>query len=59
MRRYHHGEFKPPTMDELPVPRGSWQAHYDAKQRGYNAALILGIAFSITTIVVVCNHSAY
>lgn len=39
-------------MDELPVPSGSWQAHYDAKQKGYNAALVFGIAFSVLTVVV-------
>lgn len=53
MRRYHVGEFKPPTMDELPVPSGSWQAHYDARQRKYNAVLALGLAFTAGTIVVV------
>ncbi|CAG9787577.1 unnamed protein product [Diatraea saccharalis] len=52
-RRYHAGEgFKPPTMDDLPVPRGSWQANYDARQRKYNAALILGIGFSIASVAV-------
>ncbi|CAH0675723.1 unnamed protein product [Chilo suppressalis] len=53
-RRYHAGEghFKPPTMDDLPVPRGSWQAQYDANQRRYNAALVLGIGFCAATIVV-------
>ncbi|XP_023935684.1 uncharacterized protein LOC112044164 [Bicyclus anynana] len=46
VRRYHAGEgFKPPSMDELPVPHGSWQARYDANQRRYNAVLLAGIAF--------------
>lgn len=53
VRRYHAGDFKPATMDDLPVPRGSWQAHYDAKQRKYNATLLVGIAFTAATFVVV------
>lgn len=40
-------------MDELPVPRGSWQAQYDANQRRYNLALLFGIAFTAGTLVVV------
>lgn len=57
MRRYHGGEhFKPPTMDELPVPRGSWQAQYDANQKGYNAALIFGVAFTVGTLIIVSIH---
>ncbi|XP_063362777.1 uncharacterized protein LOC134651606 [Cydia amplana] len=51
VRRYHAGDFKAPTMEELPVPRGSWQANYDAKQRKYNAVLIAGIAFTAGTLV--------
>ncbi|CAF4852753.1 unnamed protein product [Pieris macdunnoughi] len=48
VRRYHGGsQFKPPSMDELPVPRGSWQAKYDADQRRYNSILAFGIAFSV------------
>ncbi|XP_072932977.1 uncharacterized protein [Epargyreus clarus] len=52
VRRYHQGEFKPPSMDELPVPSGSWQARYDANQRRYNATLLFGVAFAASTIVV-------
>ncbi|CAH2084342.1 unnamed protein product [Euphydryas editha] len=53
VRRYHAGgDFKPPTMDELPVPQGSWQAQYDANQRRYNSILLLGIAFSVGSIIV-------
>ncbi|KAJ0183570.1 hypothetical protein K1T71_001546 [Dendrolimus kikuchii] len=52
VRRYHNEHFKPPTMDELPVPRGSWQAQYDANQRRHNAALLLGVAFSAFTLVI-------
>ncbi|CAH2047603.1 unnamed protein product, partial [Iphiclides podalirius] len=52
VRRYHGGEFKPPTMDELPVPKGSWQARYDANQRRYNSALLFGLAFTTVSIIV-------
>ncbi|XP_026319286.1 uncharacterized protein LOC113229822 [Hyposmocoma kahamanoa] len=53
VRRYgHDSHFKPATMDELPVPRGSWQAHYDANQRRFNTALIVGIAFTVGTFIV-------
>lgn len=56
-RRYHgeHGHFKPPSMDELPVPQGSWQAQYDANQRRYNSILLFGIAFTAGSIIIVCN----
>ncbi|VVC91069.1 unnamed protein product [Leptidea sinapis] len=53
VRRYHGGhEFKAPSMDELPVPRGSWQAQYDAKQKKYNTVLAFGIAFTVFSITV-------
>lgn len=51
VRRYHDNHFKPPTMDELPVPRGSWQAQYDANQRRYNTALVVGIGFTVATLI--------
>lgn len=54
VRRYHAGEgFKPPSMDELPVPAGSWQARYDANQRRYNAILLFGISFLAGSIAIV------
>ncbi|KAA2221032.1 hypothetical protein F0L46_25955, partial [Salinarimonas soli] len=53
VHRYHgEGHFKPPTMDELPVPKGSWQSHHDANQRRFNAVLLFGIAFTAATFVV-------
>ncbi|XP_026744590.1 uncharacterized protein LOC113505917 [Trichoplusia ni] len=52
VRRYHNEHFKPPSMDELPIPRGSWQAQHDANQRKYNAALLFGIAFATGTLIV-------
>ncbi|XP_013141581.1 PREDICTED: uncharacterized protein LOC106105701 [Papilio polytes] len=52
VRRYHAGEVKPPSMDELPVPNGSWQARYDASQRHYNSVLAFGVAFAAFSVVV-------
>ncbi|RZC41344.1 LIM and/or RA domain containing protein [Asbolus verrucosus] len=40
------------TVNDLPTPQGSWQTHYDAKQRKYNAQLAAGIGILIGTIVV-------
>ncbi|XP_063225223.1 uncharacterized protein LOC134532591 [Bacillus rossius redtenbacheri] len=50
-RQYHPpAAFKQPTMDDLPVPQGSWQAAYDAKQRKYNIQLISGILVFAFTV---------
>ncbi|XP_063989680.1 uncharacterized protein LOC135168957 isoform X2 [Diachasmimorpha longicaudata] len=47
VRRYHDETkpFKYPTMDECPVPEGSWQEYHDKRQKTYNLQLIGGIAF--------------
>ena len=45
--------YKPATMNDMPVPVGSWQNHYNANQRKYNTHLFSGIAFSLFTLVVV------
>ncbi|KAF0292040.1 Apoptosis-inducing factor 1, mitochondrial [Amphibalanus amphitrite] len=45
-RRYYKQEpYKPITMNDLPVPRGSWQQHYANKQKNYNLTLAGGLAF--------------
>ncbi|XP_034933748.1 uncharacterized protein [Chelonus insularis] len=51
-RGYHKEQvpFKFPTMDELPVPQGSWQEQYNRNQKTYNAALVIGIALLAGTI---------
>ncbi|XP_012272173.1 uncharacterized protein LOC105695301 [Orussus abietinus] len=49
-RFYHDPNFKPVTMDDLPVPQGSWQKDYEAKQKRYNIHLAVGIASLIFTI---------
>lgn len=46
-------EFKPPTMNELPIPQGSWSEAYSKKQRMYNLHLLAGVAFTAGTVVAV------
>ncbi|KAF4532279.1 hypothetical protein B566_EDAN007251 [Ephemera danica] len=50
-RSYHApaGHFKVPTINELPVPQGSWQESFNSKQRKYNMHLIGGISFFLGT----------
>nr|CAD7455953.1 unnamed protein product [Timema tahoe] len=56
VRLYHPpAHQKEPTMDELPVPQGSWKADYDAKQTGYNLQLLAGVAFFSITLGVFTN----
>ena len=54
VRRYGGGHVEPwfkPNYDSLPVPKGSWQADYDRKNRYGNAVLAVGIvAFSATVL---------
>ncbi|XP_076362826.1 cytochrome c oxidase subunit 7B [Tachypleus tridentatus] len=42
--------FKPPSMNELPVPSVSWQELYNKKQSKYNIQLLLGTAFFIASV---------
>ncbi|XP_045609933.1 uncharacterized protein COX7B [Procambarus clarkii] len=42
--------FKPTTMNDLPVPQGSWQELHSKRQRLYNIHLIAGILAILTTI---------
>lgn len=58
-RKYHGNEaanYKPATMDELPIPQGSWKAQYDAKQKTYNMQLAFGLIYAIGTIYFVSNE---
>ena len=53
-RRYYKQEsYKPITMNDLPVPRGSWQQHYANKQKNYNLTLAGGMAFFGCTAFIV------
>jgi hypothetical protein len=51
VRAYHPpAHYKPPTMDELPVPQGSWKAQHDANQARYNIHLIGGVTILAVTV---------
>ena len=46
-------DVKLPTVNDIPVPHGSWQEHYDARQKVYNTQLIAGLAVLVGTIAFV------
>ena len=57
VRSYHvPNELRPPTMDEVVVPQGSWQEAHAKAQRKYNLQLAAGIIILGATIAVVCTH---
>ncbi|CAK9806611.1 hypothetical protein ANTQUA_LOCUS4941 [Anthophora quadrimaculata] len=43
---------RPPSMDELPVPCGSWQEAHKKAQAKYNLQLAAGIVILVGTIIV-------
>ncbi|XP_033220482.1 uncharacterized protein LOC117175055 [Belonocnema kinseyi] len=61
--RGYHGppvDFKPPTMNELPVPQGSWQADYNRRQTAYNLQLAAGLILITGTIsFIVCSDKFF
>lgn len=60
MRAYHPpAHHKPPTMDDLPVPQGSWKAQNDANQMRYNMQLIGGVTFLALTVGYVSIYRFY
>lgn len=60
MRAYHPpAHHRPPTMDDLPVPQGSWKAQNDAYQTRYNMQLIGGITFLALTVGYVSIYRFY
>lgn len=44
---------KTATLNEMPVPSGSWAEHNAAKQKSYNLHLVAGVAITIVTIFAV------
>ncbi|PNF22102.1 hypothetical protein B7P43_G08893 [Cryptotermes secundus] len=51
VRAYHPpAHYKPPTMDDLPVPQGSWQTQHDSNQTKYNIHLIGGVTLLTFTL---------
>lgn len=60
----HHSTYKPLTMDDMPVPKGSWQEHYGKTNTKYNLILIGGISALATSIYIVsivlfCQHQMF
>lgn len=56
--RFYHvpNELRPPTMDEVLVPQGSWQEAHAKAQRKYNLQLAAGIIILGATIAFVCTY---
>ncbi|XP_065556442.1 uncharacterized protein LOC136024856 [Artemia franciscana] len=53
-----HLPFKPVTMNDLPVPEGSWEVLHRARQARYNKHLLGGLAFSLLTAVAAWQSGA-
>ncbi|XP_059474090.1 uncharacterized protein LOC132195856 [Neocloeon triangulifer] len=52
-RQYHSpSNQKLPTMNDLPVPQGSWQQHHASLQRRYNTHLAVGVTFCLFSFFV-------
>lgn len=45
--------YKNVTMDDMPVPCGSWQEHYTKRNNHYKKVLIFGIVSLIGSILIV------
>ncbi|XP_076177758.1 cytochrome c oxidase subunit 7B [Ptiloglossa arizonensis] len=45
-------DVRPPHMDEIVVPSGSWKELHDKNQRRYNLTLIAGVVVLLVTIAV-------
>lgn len=49
----HHLQYKPLSMDDMPVPKGSWQEHYNKTNSKYNLILVGGIVAFASSIYIV------
>ncbi len=49
----YSSSIKPMTMNEMPVPSGSWAEHHNAKQKAYNMHLMIGVVLTAVSIVAV------
>uniref|UniRef100_A0A069DN71 Putative conserved plasma membrane protein n=1 Tax=Panstrongylus megistus TaxID=65343 RepID=A0A069DN71_9HEMI len=47
----YKGAPPPATMDDLPVPCGSWETQYNTNQSKYNMHLAVGVIFTVITII--------
>ncbi|KAK7073141.1 Apoptosis-inducing factor 1, mitochondrial [Halocaridina rubra] len=52
VRDYGNLPYKPPTMNDLPTPQGSWEKSYQKLQRRNNMHLAVGVGFSAFTLFV-------
>ncbi|XP_069695402.1 uncharacterized protein COX7B [Periplaneta americana] len=51
VRAYHPpANYKEPSMDELPIPQGSWQSQNNSNQTKYNLHLLIGVSFLTLTL---------
>ncbi|XP_066588957.1 uncharacterized protein COX7B [Prorops nasuta] len=48
-------DFKLATMDDIPVPKGSWKEQYDRNQKRFNATLVTGVTALIASIILLMN----
>ncbi|XP_043473921.1 uncharacterized protein LOC122506023 [Leptopilina heterotoma] len=46
-------------MNQLPVPKGSWQKNYDAKQKTYNMQLVAGLSILGGTITYIVQSDSF
>ncbi|XP_050428999.1 uncharacterized protein LOC126838539 [Adelges cooleyi] len=54
----HHPSYRPVTMDDMPVPKGSWQEHYSKANTKYNAVLVAGF-FSIVGAIYTLKENVF
>ncbi|CAG0915726.1 unnamed protein product [Notodromas monacha] len=47
--------FKPPTMDEIPIPQGSWSEQQKKRDTFNNLVLLGGIAWMAFSIIAFLN----
>ena len=43
------------TLNDIPIPEGSWQEHYDMRNAKWNKMLAASAVFFVGTMVVVCK----
>ncbi|XP_032671129.1 uncharacterized protein LOC116844108 [Odontomachus brunneus] len=43
-------DIRVPTINDIPVPKGSWREHYEKRQKVYNTQLIVGITALVSTL---------
>ncbi|EFN87317.1 hypothetical protein EAI_06088 [Harpegnathos saltator] len=43
-------DFKFPTIDDIPIPKGSWREYYEKRQKVYNMQLAIGLTALLSTL---------